>query len=420
MIPLALLLSVVLPLLRTNAPAAKRPSSLVRRVLIFLSIYLFSLVCLNNVLTGSLSTIYGERGYPQSDASSYYDAAIAIINGEKLSPHAASKPLYPVFLSFFMTFFGNDLLLLHVIQQLIFTCCATFLTEVVFLTMGFAVAIWTLIHLVMFYQANLAGVFMAENLGLNLGMLSTAFFVIGITSRSLPCYCLGILLLTLGLQARPGCMLVLPLLAFGSKGCLTPGGKRLGLHYIFYPLATAALALLLSSLLASTVVPEHTYTGWNAIQELYGLACGGKGYLQIFSDYPQLANTPPHLLSDQIMALTFERIYSSPQGIFVGIWSGFELFWLDGGIFWYLPGRSAVALSLILFILGVVASLQRPRSGLKTFINLSVLGIIFSSPFLLGGAYRARVLATTLPLLLLSFWCLSQYISDRCWTREKK
>ena len=202
-------------------------------------------------------------------------------------------------------------------------------------------------------------------------------------TRSSLLFGLGLVLLSIGLNARSGPFFVLPALLFW--GTMNLGvGKRLSLS----ALLVGTLAILSGFLVSTWFV--WLWGSGESIQQanfsltLYGMAVGGKGWLQAFSDFPELfkngfGSGREAEIAQFLYAESLKEIISKPERFIkyylAELWEFMHLFLK------YDLGVSRVAM-----VLAGLWILARWRDRLAQMGILMFLGILLSAPFLMDDA----------------------------------
>jgi hypothetical protein len=202
-------------------------------------------------------------------------------------------------------------------------------------------------------------------------------------TRSSLLFGLGLVLLSIGLSARSGPMLILPaLLLWGTMNLGV--GRRLS----FKALLVGTLAIL-SGLLVSTWFAWLWGSGENIQQAnfsltLYGMAVGGKGWLQALSDFPTLFKSGfgsgrEAEIAQFLYAESLKEIIGQPDRFI-------KYFLAELWEFMYLFLKYDLGVSRIAMVLAALWILVRWRDRLAQMGILIFLGILLSAPFLMDDA----------------------------------
>jgi hypothetical protein len=345
---------------------------------------------------------------PWSDAQGYYSGALRLAEGFLFPPFSGRRPLFPGLLSSLLVITSHNLQIVQVILVAFNALACTLLAREIKRTHGVFAAVITLVISFVFYR-RFSGTTLTENLGFALGAISVAVLWDAIGSKNIRRMIFGLFLLTVALIARAGTFLVLPVLAFWSAWFFR--GKRA----LNYPvLALSALAImagfLVNSILLKTVVVPDGQAFSNFSTTFYGLTAGGKGWLQIDKDHPEVKSLPASEQANRIYQLGFEEIQKNPGNLIKGVFVTWRDFFRsdDLGAYGFLSGENrqvTMAVRLLLFLLalaGLVLACFRWRQGANTFIIAGFIGIFLSIPFLPpGDADHMRAYAATIPFFAL-------------------
>ncbi len=235
---------------------------------------------------------------------------------------------------------------------------------------------------------------LSEPNGVAFACLAIALFVRSLRLGSFGFFIAGVVMTTLASMARPGAMLLLPVLVlfawsarahFGIRSMSAIGGTLLGI-------VPGALApVYLNMTLAAP-------PGWvlsNFPLVLYGLASGGKGWTQFAIDHPHVRR------ASEIYALALEKIWTDPSPFFGVLAREFAKFWPMTFEF------TGVDLFFALSLLGALVALVTVRNVYSRLLVAIVAAVWLSSPFIImDGGYR--VFAATIPFwALLAIWPLA-------------
>ena len=224
---------------------------------------------------------------------------------------------------------------------------------------------------------------MTEVHGFILGCLAFGCLWRAALIRSSLLFGLGLVLLSIGLNARSGPFFVLPaLLLWGTMNLVV--GKRFSLKVLL----VGTLAIL-SGFLVSTWFGWLWGSGDNIQQAnfsltLYGMAVGGKGWLQAFSDFPALLKNGfgggrEAEIAQFLYAESLKEIIGQP-GRFI------RYFLAELWEFMYLFLKYDLGVSRIAMALAGLWIIVRWRDRLAQMGILIFLGIFLSAPFLMDDA----------------------------------
>jgi hypothetical protein len=355
---------------------------------------------------------------PWSDASNYYLDAQRLLAGGWFNQFSAWRPLSPGFLAFLLSLTGHSLQAAVAILVLITATSIYLLSREIQRQYGVLAGIVVAVLLFLYYRQRIGGTVLTENLGLALACLGFALLVRGANQEN-PGHArrnvlFGVFLVTLALNVRPGTFLILPALiiwvaiAFRKEKVL----RQLPQHLPWMFLAAAAGVMLLAFAINSAAIRlvsnEPTLPFSNFSDTLYGVASGGKGFLQAGLDHPelnQLQGMDRHL---RLFQITGQLILDHPMGLVRGALNQWSLFFFSGwyGLFSYVGGETryvtdAARLALYLLVLAGVFCLARQKnSRIPSLLLLSALGVILSVPFVPPqDGHWLRLYAPSMPIV---------------------
>lgn len=249
----------------------------------------------------------------------------------------------------------------------------------------------------MFFR-RFSGTLMTENLGFCLGNLALIFLIRGAFQSSLTKVLFGIFLLTLGLNARAGAFLILPVLIIWVWFFFRQS------QHPWRPITLAAFTIFLgfgvNFVVSRLTISDGAQVFSNYSFTLYGLASGNKGWEQASIDYPGAS-------TEEIYNFAIQKIIDQPSLFFVGILGAYQDFFKsDNGAFSFLllkhdRGDLTNIILWLLTIFGLIHAYFQPN---KKHLGISVaffLGIFISISLLPpADSVRMRAQAATIPLSL--------------------
>ncbi|HEX7555070.1 MAG TPA: hypothetical protein VF338_00495, partial [Leptolinea sp.] len=262
-----------------------------------------------------------------------------------------------------------------------------FATREVRRTAGVVAAVFLTAGLFLFIR-RFIGSTMSEMLGLPLGTIGFALLWSGAVRQRIVEGAAGILLLSLGLFARAGAFILLPLLIFWA-GWGFRDGRKYNWKAVIISGVAAGLGFLINSIIYNTLAGSNSSSMANFSYTLYGLVVGGKGWKQYPIDHPDVINMIEPFQSRAIYLYAWEAFKTNPfatvQGAF-RYWGTFFTFdWY--GAFGYIEGASSVETFIgrgfmaILSLGGLIYAVINYKKPVVSMVLAGVLGIILSVPF---------------------------------------
>lgn len=346
---------------------------------------------------------------PWSDASNYYMDAQRLLLGGAFSQFSSWRPLFPGLLSLLLWLTGLNLQAALALLALITGTAAYLFAREVQRSHGPWAAVIVLLLIFFYYRYRVNGTTLSEQLGIGLGLLGFALLWRAAGERRSSWTYIGIFVVSLALNARPGTFFVLPALMLWAGRMLR--GERRFSWTAFGLAALAALAgFAVNMLVLRLVAAEPALPFSNFSYAVYGLATGGRGFSALAQDHPEV-----HALRGQerfirAYALAVQEILRNPLGIVRGSLQYWGLFFSNTyySVFSYVGGENALitlAARLGLYglsLLGLFAGVRARRDPRHQLILAAGTGLLLSVPFVPPkDAYGLRLYAATIPLITL-------------------
>jgi len=388
-----------------------RRLSVITTALVFFP--LFSLA-LNGLWAGAYSENYILSGLlPRSDAFGFYTGSVALLENGFLSGMASRRPLYGGFLAFILWITGGNLQITLSIIVFLTAAVCFFSTLEVKNALNPSAAVLYFIVLFLFIR-RFIGITMSENMGFILATSSFTLLLIALRKfkqnpkDGIPFFLFSTLLYSLSQAARPGAVAVLPLLILFS-GWLWKGKGKLSWKLMLIVTIVVVAGFGINTLIFSATTPGNSVQMNNIGYGIYGLAVGGKGWQQIFTDHPEVTSLEPGVREQRIMEIVLQEISSHPENFIKGIIVQFKvLFSLQptNSLFSFVYSKNNVfsygliSLFFLLSTVGVATVVIHWKKLFNAFILLLTLGFLLSLPFAPAFQTRyMRVYAASIPLL---------------------
>ena len=365
---------------------------------------LFLLPLLGLWLTGASNFAVAGGLVPWSDAGDYYYNAQRLLEGLPLGEFSARRALFVGMLAGLLEVTSRDLQVALLAMVLVNAIAAYGAARAVQRTHGRVAAVVLMLLLFLYYR-RIAGTTLTENLGFSLGTLGFTLLWGAAQSRATMHAVYGIAVLTMALNARNGPFLVLPALIVWAAFCLChDGARRWRTGALAVGIVAAGFAA--SSALVRTVGVPGGQPFSDFPDTFYGIAAGGKRWVQVYVDHPEVAALPLHDHNREVMRLAWSLIRSQPSGVLLSTVKAYGNFLGLPGPFHFIdpmpPGVENIAYRAILSAsaLGAMWMMWRRRSDPHASLLLAALtGILLSVPFIPpSDSDRLRVYAATVPL----------------------
>lgn len=337
---------------------------------------------------------------PWSDAAAHFSQAADMATRGITHFGMNGRFLYPAFFSSLLRITGLNLLHAEIISWIFFAGALALLLRIVVRLTGVAGASVVALGCALFFRERCAGLIMTENFGILCGLLAASAFLIALQKRHFWILQLGIFILALGLVARPGAMLVLPLMIVYAGSVAWAG-------WISKPVAPwkracvsglLASMMILAAMASNMLLSRSVYEGKVIVNAnfsftLYGMLTGGK-----WSD----ALSWSHYNAPLVMQENIRLIKEEPQRLVFGAFRAYQEALRRRILFLF--GRESRPATLLLILAGVglvgLWKEKRFRSYAPCF-TLIAAGILFSIPFAPPWDAAERPFAVTVPFQLL-------------------
>jgi hypothetical protein len=388
------------PLLATRRRADATPGAgaivdspmVVPVLVVTLGALLFAQSLIHAWSSGETTPDYMGGVLPYSDAAGYYQAGLRLLYDGTLDAWHMRRPLNAALHAMRLALVGGDLRLDIALAACTAALAALLAGLEIARRLGWLGAALLLLALYSYVVLYLPSTLTSVN-GFIYGALALALLLRAAESRSITLCALGVLLLGLGLNARAGPFLLLPALWLWSAVGLEQGRwSWRGLLVVVLATVTAFLVPTMFNALwgsgAGGAQSNFAYT-------LYGMAAGGKGWQQIYTDHPEVFTLSGEgAQSRRMVQLALQLLMTDPMP-FIRFYLS-ELFDFIG-FSRHLLSAGGVFAPLAL-LSGVVVALCNWRRPSASLLLLVVAGVLVSSPFLMrdGGP---RVFAAAVPML---------------------
>ncbi|NPV84921.1 MAG: hypothetical protein HPY45_02775 [Anaerolineae bacterium] len=348
---------------------------------------------------------------PWSDASGYYTDAKWLLEGQRFSSFSSRRPLFAGLLAVLLGISRQNLqAALAMIVFLAAAACYLAAREVR-KTHGALLAAFFLTLLFVYYRRYI-GTTMTENLGVMLGALGFALLWNGASQRKQQVVLMGILVLTVALNARAGPFFILPALLLWGGLSLGGAHKRVDWRFLFAGAGAVVLGFALNYFVFLGVASPGGAQFSNFSYSLYGLAHGGVHWDQWQYDHPELVFVPEPQHSRTIYQYALAEIQQNPWGLVKGIFKQWGLFFSEKyviySVYSFLYQDSTLVGKLArwglygLSVLGLLRWYFKRKDLHSGMVAAASIGVLLSVPLVPpGDASRVRVYAAVSPLFVL-------------------
>jgi len=352
---------------------------------VFFVLVLVTVSFLMGIWSAGTSTQMAVGGFYQiSDASNWWICSNALVdegtfgNQQYSGEWCQHRAIYPTFLSGITLLGGRTMVGTLVWQTLLVTFAMFVFLRRSMLHIGVVGVTLCGFLLYRFATVHLFPHTMTENAAVIFGCIGFALLLKATENRGLPWMVAGMVMISIGLNARSGAFFILPCLVVWAGVTAYIFQK-----HVWQWVVPACLALMVGFALQATLVlaiggsPGNSFGGFS--NELYGLSVGGKGAHQVFTDHPEVRELPDSEGRKTIYALALENVMARPATFLEGLSKNFSVF-LTRGTYNYRDLGSWGEAIKIFWWMAWIPLLLNYRHPAYLMIAMSSLGIILSAP----------------------------------------
>lgn len=339
--------------------------------------------------------------YQVSDAMAYWTCASALLDMGHFgnatsftSEWCQRRTIYPHMLSGLAWIAQKNIYSTLLLQAVMVCLVILALVRRSSTYVGFAGVILVTVLLLRYATTDLFALTMTENAGLIFGCIGLASLLKSAETRSMGWAAAGIGMFSIALNARAGAFFILPFLVLWS-GIFAYWLKRKIHVWLFVAVIAAIAGFVLQAMLVVAVGGNPSSSHGNFSYVVYGLASGGAGWQQVLIDHPELSGSDT-LMSKTIYALAWDKIRLHPELLMQGLTKNLAQFATTGTYGFEKLGGWSHLIKLCWWF-AWIPLLTNARKPAYLLIALSSLGIIVSTPFLLGDG-GSRIFAATVPV----------------------
>lgn len=362
-----------------------------------LGLLLFAVPLLEAWSSGRSNGLFLGGLLPYSDATSYYIAGLRLLNDGTLDPWNMRRPINAALHALRLFLTGADLQLSLALTGATAAVVALAAAREIARSLGLIAA--ALFFLLTYgFIRDYVPTTLTSMHGLTFALAALAVLWRSAIDRSPLLFAVGLLLLTLGLNARAGAFFVLPaILLWGTL--YLDRDRLISPRCLIYGLLGLAGGFLIPALFSALWGEGSNMSHANFAYTLYGMAVGGKGWTQIYQDHPEVFRVAHEgTQARAVYRLAFDLILADPRPFLTFYLSQLPEFWRYALLMsekLLELGRGLHQGMLLLGVVCLAVNWRRPAAGLLLF---ALAGMAASAPFLMkdGGE---RVFASTVVLL---------------------
>jgi hypothetical protein len=396
---LAALISIFLPM----RPSEGLPEQL--------GLYVLALMLFGIPLSGMWSG--GPYGYniiaglfPYSDAIGYEQGGRSLMENGRLDSWNTRRPLTAILLGSLFTVSSSSLQFTQAILIFVNAVAAFCAARALWASHGLAAGLLMLTTLFAFYSPHL-GALLSESLGLALGSTAFALLWYGIHNERRWAIAFGLFALSLGLNARAGAFFVLPAIILWLGWRDAKIDKKVGLKTLVWTSAAAILGFLPGMLVSAAFGSEQGIPFGNFAPSMYGLVVGGKGWAQVYKDFPHISSLPESESFREMYRLAFAAAQENPLQVLKGVGRYYSDYLFDTRWHRFFENRVLRGLAIVFTLIGIAHCIRRRREPALAFLLVTTVGVLLSVPFLYDGAPRAYAATISVTAALIGIGFIS-------------
>jgi len=318
---------------------------------------------------------------PSSDAAGWIEGAWRLLHSADLSIYSQRRPINAALLALWLYLTGNlqnSILLLAMLAAI----SSIFAAWIVRRSLGWTAAVIFFITALALIHRHLP-LTMTEVHGYIFGCLAFPLLWRAAVDNSVASYVVGLALFSIALSARSGPFIVLPMVLIW--GAFNLSSKK---RVLVQVLLGSTLAVFSGFILTECF--QFLWSGKENIQHsnfsltLYGMAVGGKGWLQAFFDHPEIVRGTfggirEAEISQKIFYIAMSEIFRDPTR-FISYYFG----QLEHFIRLFM--KYELGLSRLMTLIAGIWLITNWRDPLAQLVMSVLLGILLSAPFLMADA----------------------------------
>ncbi len=343
------------------------------------------------------TTFYSIAGYlPWSDASWWLHGGLRLLLDGRLDGISATRIVNESFMAALLGIAGERLRIALILRAILIAAAIFLFAREIAYRLGVVPAAVTTVVMLAFL-AGFTRTTMTEPTGLLYGTLGAAL-LLATGDRTPGLLAAGAFLIALGLVARPGPFLVLPMLVLWA-GREFRGERRFAIRPALWATAGMAAAAAVTAVLSRLYTSPGTVSFANFAYTLYGLAHGGQSWAILLQTGSYGAH--PERVMEQAIAI----IRANPRLLLGGMCRFVFRFLTDQLLYidsypWqccsvYRYSQWYRAPFVVLEVTGLIYALRRGRSKTEHLCLLTFAGCVLSSAFIFWDSEAYRTFAAT-------------------------
>jgi hypothetical protein len=337
---------------------------------------------------------------PYSDANNFLREASHLLEGRNLTAWGSRRPLSDSYIAGLLYLANGHvapaLILAGLLNAVAIGVCAIQIRK----SLGvLGATLWTWLMLV--YCRRFIGEVLSEQAGIAFSTLGTGFLVSAFATKSTPRLSIGLMLLSLALNARAGAFIVLPFLLVAA---LWRWRDTARLRTMILSTISIAAGFLISFCFLKTLGAPEGQLMSNYRYTLYGIVLGGD-WQKAAADLPNLSSLSESARSAELDRRIIAAVKASPTLLWRAARRNWSDFFLRNkaalGPFSFFRSPDTENFLFVLSAIGLLWALPMFQC-LAPLVLAASFGVVLSVPFLpTPDADRMRVYAATMPLMFL-------------------
>jgi hypothetical protein len=146
---------------------------------------------------------------------------------------------------------------------------------------------------------------------------------------------------------------------------------------------------------------------------MYGLVVGGKGWAQVYADFPHVSSLSEPESFREIYRLAYAAAVDHPLQVLKGVGRYYSDYLFDTRWHRFFENRALRGLAIVLTLVGIAHCIRHRREPALAFLLVTTIGVLMSVPFLYDGAPRAYAATISVTAALIGIGFTS--IAARWW-----
>ncbi len=356
----------------------------------------------------NISTPNAIAGFlPVSDSGLYFHCAQQILGFGEIGDGCRMRPLYSLFLALLLGITNLNLQGSFILQALLVGLSVSVIVVCIYRHNGMGAALFGLAAAVSIASPYIMAV-MTENIGLLTSLPAIAILWRYNERLSPHSYAACIFLFAAAQNARPGAFFVILLILawrwHSETTSRTNAVKQLVIG-VFAIIAAFYLNSTLAGFMSSGDHPVHS----NFAYILYGVTAGGKRYVAIFQEHPELFqqfSNDPKGLTQEMYRLAWNNFLTQPHMTVVGMARGIAHYYYE--LFRFVENVPTRAALLLFYCVGIFYVFKTKTNAASSLIIAYLIGVTASAAIVgFGGGPRIYAATFGFDIIIVAYGSLT-------------